>query len=158
MILDQERPSIFYQLEFDCTIVVDTREQDPLFTPDEKNVIFRKLSAGDYSVLGLENLIAIERKSGDLFTSLGTDRKRFMSAVKRMLDLKWKGLLIEMPESRIYTPQSFSSISPSSIYGSLCSLEVRGFHIYYAPNRERARAWVISRLSRFYRYHREGKI
>ena len=41
------------------TIVVDSREQDKLW---DKDVIVKKLDVGDYSILGEEARISIERK------------------------------------------------------------------------------------------------
>ena len=50
------------------TIVVDTREQEPYgFNPDLVRPVRRALPAGDYSVAGLEETIAVERKTLDDF-------------------------------------------------------------------------------------------
>ena len=45
----------------DFTIIIDTREQQP-WTFEHYTTANRKLDTGDYSVEGLENLLAIERK------------------------------------------------------------------------------------------------
>ena len=57
-------------------IKIDTREQNPYAfkTPSEVGTV----PVGDYSISGLENHIAVERKElNDLIGCLTTDRERF---------------------------------------------------------------------------------
>ena len=62
------------------TAVVDTREQRPLDLTPLKSVP-GTLATGDYSVRGLEHVVAIERKSlDDLLGCIGRDRARFEPA------------------------------------------------------------------------------
>jgi ERCC4-type nuclease len=62
-------------------IIVDTREQRPLF---KNNVIRYKLEVGDYSTMNLRHSFAIERKSGqDLYGSLVQGHVRFMNEIYR---------------------------------------------------------------------------
>ena len=53
-----------------ATIVIDTREQEP-YSFDSRLVaaVRRALPAGDYSVEGMEERVAVERKSLDDFVS-----------------------------------------------------------------------------------------
>jgi ERCC4-type nuclease len=142
-------------------LVVDTREQTPLFQPNSKPWIIQSaLKTGDYSVKGFENLIVIERKSlSDLFSSLGKERERFKKELKRMEKFVWKGLLIEGSERDILSCQEYSGMHPNAVYHSLSSIEVRyGVHIYYAKKIKRARWWVLSRLTRFYKLVRNGEL
>lgn len=75
-------------------LIVDTREQRPL--------VFRHLEAtigtlqsGDYSVAGLEEDFAVERKSvPDLVGSVTRDRDRFARELHRLRGFRWKYLLI----------------------------------------------------------------
>ncbi|NQU21949.1 MAG: hypothetical protein HQ567_11755 [Candidatus Nealsonbacteria bacterium] len=59
------------------TAVIDTREQTPLdLSPLQ--TIPGTLATGDYSVRGLEHVVAVERKSlPDLLGCIGRDRSRF---------------------------------------------------------------------------------
>src|SRR6516164_9158936 len=77
------------------TIIVDTREQDPL--------VFSRLPAksgtlrtGDYSVFGLEKLFSVERKSvSDLVgCCMGDGRRRFEAELHRLRGYRFKRLLI----------------------------------------------------------------
>ena len=52
------------------TLIADTREQEP-FSFDSRLVVVerRALPAGDYSVAGMEGVVAVERKTLDDFVS-----------------------------------------------------------------------------------------
>lgn len=67
-------------------IIVDTREQLPLWDPG-RNVIRRKLIVGDYSTELLEHRFIIERKSGiDLYGSILKGHVRFRKEFFRAKD------------------------------------------------------------------------
>jgi len=140
-------------------MVVDTREQKPLFKP-KPWIVEAGLNSGDYSIQGFETVITIERKSiPDLLGTLGKGRIRFEKELNRMSEYKWKGLLIEGLENDVYQPNDFSSMHPNSIYHSLAAIETKwGVGIYYAKDKKHARWWVLSRLTKLYKYLREGNI
>lgn len=82
------------------TIVADTREQAPFQFDgagyDGVNVVTKKLDVGDYSVLGLEDVVACERKSmNDLAFCLGTDRPRFIRQLQRGRSLESYCVVVE---------------------------------------------------------------
>lgn len=63
-------------------IIVDTREQKPLFRG--KNTIRRKLDEGDYNIEALEKYIIIERKTlEDLYGSIIKGHIRFADELNR---------------------------------------------------------------------------
>ena len=65
--------------------VVDSREQLPLDLEPLQSVR-GTLTTGDYSVAGMESIVAIERKSlGDLLSCIGKERERFDKEVMRLL-------------------------------------------------------------------------
>ena len=77
------------------TIIIDTREQAP-FTfanlPSEPGT----LDAGDYSVRGLEHLVAVERKSvDDLLACVGRERGRFKRELQRLRAYRFRLLIVE---------------------------------------------------------------
>ena len=75
-------------------IIVDTREQKPykFSIPTVK----RGLSSGDYSIVGYEEDITVERKSlPDLVRCCGRDRSRFMDQCNRLILIKHRLLIIE---------------------------------------------------------------
>ena len=75
------------------TIVVDSREQKPLW---DKDIIVKKLDVGDYSIDGYEDLISIERKSlMDLFGTLGKGHARFNKEIERSKSLDYFAIVID---------------------------------------------------------------
>jgi DNA excision repair protein ERCC-4 len=109
-------------------IVQDTREQagwGPLFqTPHTIGT----LSCGDYSVLGLEELISVERKSfPDLLGSLTSGRERFESELKKARHYHRFFVLVEAPLSALLV-DNFGKLSrahPRSIWGTTCVWSTR---------------------------------
>jgi ERCC4-type nuclease len=107
-------------------IVVDTREQAPLkFTRLE--AVERALFTGDYSILGLENNFAVERKSiDDLANScLSGNRDRFEHELHRLRGYQFKRLLIVGTREAIVAGHYRSRIAPKSVLATLSVFEVR---------------------------------
>jgi ERCC4-type nuclease len=76
-------------------IICDTREQLPLIFKDIP-LIRKKLDAGDYSIEGYEDRIAIERKSPiDLFGTLGKGHERFMKEIERAQQYEYFAIVVE---------------------------------------------------------------
>lgn len=80
-------------------IIVDSREKTPLYfrkSSTLEDVVVEKLDAGDYSIKGYEDKIAIERKSpNDLFGTLGKGHKRFKKELERAKDYDYFCILVE---------------------------------------------------------------
>jgi DNA excision repair protein ERCC-4 len=108
------------------TICIDTREQTPL--------VFRNLPSqaatlysGDYSANGLENMLAIERKSvADLVACcVGDDRDRFERELHRLRGFRFKRLLIVGTRAEVESHRYRSNIAPKSVLSTLAAFEVR---------------------------------
>ena len=147
----------------DFTLIVDTREQAPLFTriPKGLTIISDTLENGDYGIKGFP-LFAIERKGiGDLFPYCSSERDK---TVKKMLRFKqmikaggWVGLVIENKESDVYQHQAFSRVHPEVIRGAVISFAVRyGVHVYFANNRDIAARYILDHAVRFFNVSREA--
>lgn len=76
------------------TIVIDTREKKPIVFPEFINTVKKALNPGDYSILGYENRIAIERKSIDDYISCANNFRHLASQLQRLKDIEVKMLLI----------------------------------------------------------------
>ena len=159
------RPRITFEPKFDIPdgfyLIQDSNEQKPLFKKSLPWIVQKPLGEGDYSILGFENQVAIERKAlNDLYGSLGKGRERFEKELERLLPYTWKGLLIEGSEQDIFSRiVDYSGLHPNSLYHSLASLETKYLlHIYYAPTRKDGKWWVMSRMIKLYGYLRQGKI
>jgi len=108
------------------TVIIDTREQAPLlFT--RLPAIRAGLLTGDYSIRGLENLFAIERKSiPDLVSCCcASNRERFENELHRLRGYRFKRLLIVGTVKEITEGAYRSQIKPSCVLGSLAAWEVR---------------------------------
>lgn len=68
-------------------IIIDTREQKPLWDPAFFKVKIQKLEEGDYTTEELLNKAHAERKSGiDLYGSLIQGHKRFVAEIQRAIE------------------------------------------------------------------------
>ncbi len=85
-------------------IIVDTREQRPLWDPQTFNVLKIKLDEGDYTTEELYNKAHLERKSGnDLYGSILQGHTRFRAEIQRAIDKKIKfAIFVECPEETFY--------------------------------------------------------
>ena len=68
-------------------IIIDTREQKPLWDPKKFKVRVQKLDEGDYTTEDLLEKAHAERKSGiDLYGSLIQNHKRFAAEIQRAIE------------------------------------------------------------------------
>jgi ERCC4-type nuclease len=127
------------------TAVVDTREQIPLdLSPLQ--VVSGTLATGDYSVVGLEHVVAVERKSlGDFLGCVGQERERFDREVQRLLAYPTRALVVEASWPDIEQGEWRSKVTPQAAIGSLLGWIAMGLPVILAGDHERAGRYV-SRL------------
>lgn len=156
----------------DFILIIDTEEQRPLFIEHgsiskkdysgELLVTRQHLEVADYSLKGFTDKegIIIERKSvDDLYSSLFGDWERERRKLERMANWFRKWLLIEDTEANVLRYREYSKVSPNSMRGRLCEIELRlGIPIYFANGRLEAERFILYRLTKFMRLKREGKI
>ena len=135
-----------YTSEFLPVVIVDTREQAPLEfhrLPSRPGT----LAQGDYSIAGLENDFAVERKSiADLVGSLTSGRERFSREIDRLRSCPFCRLLIIGSEADIAAARYRSNANPTAILHSLHSIEARGVPVVFAPDPTNA-ALLVERWS-----------
>lgn len=78
----------------DYTIIVDTREQQP-WEFSHYTTASKKLDTGDYSIEGLENIIAIERKKNVTEIANNIVEPRFKDVLERLKNIKYPFILLE---------------------------------------------------------------
>jgi ERCC4-type nuclease len=105
-------------------LIIDTREQDPLdfsrFRGWFAGIERRALQHGDYSLAGMEDVCAVERKElSDLVQSFSTGRAAFVERLRAMSRLPHRLLVITAPLSRIKSPYEHSKIDPNRVLQSL---------------------------------------
>jgi DNA excision repair protein ERCC-4 len=134
------------------TVVVDTREQRAYPVP---GAITAKLEAGDYSILGLESIVAVERKSlADLFGTVGAGRKRFEAELAKLAKLRYSAIVIEGDFGEMFNdpPKHSKTIKPQSIAASLIAWSVRfNVHVWFGTDRENAYAITLHILEKFWK-------
>ena len=138
-------------------IVVDTREQQPYAF---ENSIQKGLKAGDYSLEGFEDSVAVERKSkADAYSSLGVGRERFKREFERLSKYPFAAVVIECSLEDFLNPPPLSKMNPKSAIESLNSWSIEfGVHVKFAGTRELGMDTTQSYLRHFLRLYNEKRI
>lgn len=111
----------------DFRIIIDTREQEPYaFACDS---VRRKLGAGDYSVDGLEQLVAVERKSlADFTKTVLHDFPRFAAELDRLANMPHTCIVVEADLDRVLRGQAADVLRgacPDSVLGAAVHIQTR---------------------------------
>jgi len=139
--------------------LVDTREQTPFpLAANHPNWIGAEqrstLEAGDYSVEGMQELLALERKTlSDAIHSTMSDRARFIRSCERLAGYRWKAILIEatyedMKSSYLLEGEIPLEAHPNAVCGTLDAIEAKfGIPVIYTSQvrslaTEKAASWL----------------
>lgn len=126
--------------------IVDSREQQPL---DLSPLLVQRgtLVTGDYSVLGLHNVVSLERKSlPDLLACVGQHRGRFEREIQRLLAYPVRALVVEATWLELEAGNWRSGVTPQAAIGSVFSWMAAGLPIVMAGDHERAGRYVAKLL------------
>jgi ERCC4-type nuclease len=143
------------------SVIIDSREQLPYTFERFSNWVGKTVTDGlktaDYSLIGYESIIAVERKTlCDIVGSLMSGRERFLREMERLSTFKYKCLVIEATREDLKTPYDFAKAvkaHPNGIVGSLDALSVKyGIPVHYGCNRELSEEYVASFLSKCHAY------
>lgn len=133
----------------ELVIAIDSREHLPYeFSPAERVT----LPTGDYSIVGLADRVAVERKRPEeIFQCVGRERRRFENELRRLAALEYAAVVIEGPLRSLLAPR-WSRVRPKSAINSLIAWSIRhGVHVWFADDRELARAMTYRILQKFWR-------
>lgn len=155
------------------TVQVDTREQAPyLFSGMRSNVKegnrlitvpleFRALETGDYSIVGM-NQVVVERKSkSDLYGSVAR-RENFKGRLERMTAIANAGgyaaIVVESDVSdTLRNPPPHSKLDPKSLNRTIIAWRQRyRADWYFVSGREDGEAFTFRILERFWLDHQEA--
>jgi DNA excision repair protein ERCC-4 len=126
--------------------LVDTREQNPL-NLSPLAVQTASLPTGDYSVLGLEHVIALERKSAeDMLGCIGRERDRFEREIQRLLAYPVRAIVVEAGWQYFERGEWRGDVKPATAIGSLLSWITQGVPIVMCYTHERAGVFVSRML------------
>ncbi len=139
-------------------VLVDTREREPLpLFENHPNWIGAErratLKTGDYTVEGMETLLALERKSlADAINCTVGSRARFIASCARLAHFKWKAIIVEATLEDIKAGlgrfETYSEVHPNAVCGTLDAIEAKfGIPVIYASSdrdlsTERAASWI----------------
>ena len=138
-------------------IVQDSREQAPYAFNAPKyggiTVEVGTLQTGDYSLHGLTDRIALERKSlSDLCGTLTAGRERFQRECERGRGLEYFGLVIEASMDDVRHHNYRSAMTPQSLLQPLAAWSVRyGLHVHWCSSREGGEYLTHSLLQKYLR-------
>lgn len=135
-------------------IVVDSREQVKfLFSEYQVEVVEGALTAGDYSLAGLESLVAVERKSlPDLVACLGRERPRFERELERLRGFEAAAVVVESPMASLALGEYRSALNPKAAYESVVAFMCRyRLTFYFAQDRRGAERFTFSFLRHYWR-------
>ncbi len=136
--------------EIKPTIVIDSREQTPLVF-GQLPTVTAGLVTGDYSIAGLEDHFAIERKTiVDLVGSVIQGRERFERELCRMRGYEFRRLLITGTREDIEAGRYFSKANPKAVLASVDAFEVRySLPVVWEPSESEAAA-TVERWARYF--------
>jgi len=142
--------------------IVDSREKEPFSFSKYKNWFAGEsvgaLKAGDYSIAGMEDLIALERKSlPDLVNTLIHERTRFFKLCDKLSQLRWKAILVEASYEDVKSPYNeFTNAHPNAVSGTLDALEAKfGIPVIYTSQykhlaEEKSASWLSKHFTYWY--------
>ena len=136
------------------TVVVDTREQEPyVFDPQCVAVTRRALPAGDYSIEGREDSVAVERKTlEDFVSTVIRSRKRFTRELQRLAGYEAACIVVEADLSDILGGRYRSGAHPNAVLGTVLSIVVDfDIPVFFCSDRQAACRFVEGFLLRFHR-------
>lgn len=103
--------------DHEFTIIVDTREQQP-WSFDNFATAHKKLDTGDYSIEGLQDIFAIERKKSINEIANNIVEPRFKDVVMRMSQLKYSFFLLEFSMNDVLNYPIGSNL-PKRLWGKV---------------------------------------
>ena len=142
----------------DFRIVIDTREQAEYGF--DCPTVRRKLDAGDYSVEGLESVVAVERKSlADFTSTVMHEFQRFATELEKLSAMEAACVVVEADLDAVLRgkeAQALHNTSPGSLLGAALWLSLRfGVPIYWCGSRQAARAFTDGFLRMFLRTRKD---
>jgi DNA excision repair protein ERCC-4 len=104
--------------------IVDTREQEEYsFDPRLVTAVRRALPAGDYSIEGLEDRVAVERKTLDDFVSTVIhSRARFREELRKLAGYRAACVVVEAGLIDVLQKRYRGGAHPNAVLGNALSL------------------------------------
>lgn len=152
----------------DFVIIVDTREQKP-WNFQHQATANHKLDTGDYSIEGLQHLLAIERKRNVAEIANNITEKRFKDVIDRLSKIKYSFLLLEFDLEDVMRYPIGSDIpkrlwdkiriSPAFILKHLTDLQIdHNIKILFCGNSSNAEKMALSIMRKVHKLEKPNEI
>jgi ERCC4-type nuclease len=117
------------------------------------------LKLADYSIAGLSDVVAIERKSTqDLVQSITRERERFFDECRALREFEFRLLIVEASVEDIYAALYRGRTRPESVIGSTLALYADyGLPTLWSGSAKNAANMAERILTRLWRKRVEGK-
>jgi ERCC4-type nuclease len=151
-------------------VLVDTREREPFpiyashpnWIGGERRVA---LKTGDYTVEGMESVLALERKTlADIVACTVTDRRRFLTACGRLARCRWKATYEDL-KGDFESFGILSAVHPNAVCGTLDVIEAKfGIPVICTSTvrvlaTERAASWLSKHFTYWWlEQHGHGRV
>ncbi len=132
-----------------ATIIIDTREQEPYsFDPRLAAAVRRALPSGDYSVAGLDGIVAVERKTLDDFVSTVIhSRRRFREELRKLAGYRAACVVVEAGIGDVLLKRYRGESHPNAVLGNALSIILDyGVPVFFCTNRQAACHFVQAYL------------
>ncbi len=144
------RPLSFAAMMRAFTVVEDTREQTP-WDLVGVNVVRACLPAGDYSILGYETRVALERKElGDFVACCTHERPRFVRELEKLRGYDFAAVIVEADMADVFGHAYRSHATPQSVIGSVAAFTIDYVPFIFAGSREHAASFALRMLRKYY--------
>lgn len=113
------------------------------------------LPTGDYSLLGYENLIAVERKNhSDAWGCVASERKRFERCLDRLSQLDRSAIVIESSMAEfVIAPPQIKRVNAATAIGSYISWSTKyRVPVFFAENRQWGERVTLRILAAYYKH------
>jgi len=159
-------------VQMSFTIAIDQREKAPysfegikgdhnqnywpLIIPTETAFLL----TGDYSIIGMEELVCVERKTKeDLYSTLGQNRERFKAEHERMAEMASAVVIVESTlADALRFPPDRSRLLPKIVFRTALSWWHRyGVPWYFVGGRRLAEVQTFWTLEKFWHFEMERR-
>lgn len=98
-------------------LLIDTREQLPLFVDYDIPKISKALKDGDYSIGGFEKLFSIERKQvSDYFSYIGREFSKTRNKLQRLSEFEVAIFCVEASYNDLLSPQIYTKMTANHVH------------------------------------------
>ena len=140
-------------------VIIDSREQEEFaFDPVQVDVERRALPAGDYSLAGYQDRVAVERKSLDDFVStVIRSRKRFVAELQKLREMEFARVVVEAGLADVFARRYRGGANPTSVFGAAISITVdHSVPVFFCSDRQVACRFTQDYLLRVHRHLQEA--